>query len=46
MGDTIELISLHLRYSGNANVNDLKLQTLSVGDKIELIFFTFALLWN
>lgn len=30
---------------GKANVNDLKLR-MSVGDTIELISFTFALLWN
>ena len=31
---------------GNAHVNDLKLRMLPVGDTIELISFTFALLWN
>lgn len=31
---------------GNANVNETKLRTLPVGDRFELIPFTFALLWN
>jgi hypothetical protein len=31
---------------GNAKVNELKLRTLPMGDTIELILFTFALLLN
>ena len=32
MGDTIKLIFFTFVYRGNTNVNDLKLQTLAIGD--------------